>query len=102
MADYKQALESDPNNALAHHNLALVLWKLGNTQQALTEFEQAIMIAPDYAQAYLNRGLLHAEESKTQEALIDLEQAGQLFQAQGDKEAYQEVQAQTRKLRQNN
>ena len=102
MADYEQALKSDPNNALAHHNLALVFWKLGKIQQALTEFEQALTIAPDYAQAYLNRGLLYAEESKTQQALVDLEQAGRLFQAQGDSEAYQDVQAQTQKLRQKN
>lgn len=46
-ADFRRALEADPNLAVAHFNLALSLDEIGDHDQATAHFRMALERAPD-------------------------------------------------------
>src|SRR6202050_4875847 len=56
VADYRKALELEPNDADTHYNLALTLNYKGDSRQAAEEFEQAIRLKPNWAEAHLGLG----------------------------------------------
>jgi tetratricopeptide (TPR) repeat protein len=53
------AISANPLNYLAHNELAQVLRKQGQFEQALSHYELAIKSWPAFAQGYLNRGILY-------------------------------------------
>ena len=53
------AISANPLSYLAHNELAQVLRKQGEFQQALNHYELAIKSWPAFAQGYLNRGILY-------------------------------------------
>ncbi len=55
---YAQVLQLDPNFADAHVKLSFVLYKLGETDMALSEAQSALAQLPDNAEAHKNKGLV--------------------------------------------
>jgi tetratricopeptide (TPR) repeat protein len=62
---------------------------LGDKQGAIDDFNLAIKFNPNYAYTYNNRGLVRYELGDNQGAIGDFQQAANLFQQQGNIEAYQ-------------
>jgi tetratricopeptide (TPR) repeat protein len=46
IANYRKALEVEPNDATMHYDLALALKYKGDTKQAVEEFESALSLKP--------------------------------------------------------
>src|SRR5579859_3019829 len=55
IANYRKALEIEPNDAVTHYDLALALKYKGDTREALKEFQAALSLRPKWAAAH--RGL---------------------------------------------
>lgn len=75
MADVNQALEINPNSAMAHNMLGLLQLQNGNFGGALASFEAAIAADENYAAAYLNRGRTHHLMGNVELALADMDYA---------------------------
>jgi cytochrome c-type biogenesis protein CcmH/NrfG len=56
IADYRKALELEPNDPLTHYNLALALKYKGESSGAATEFQAALRLKPKWADAYYGLG----------------------------------------------
>ncbi len=56
IANYRKALELEPNDALTHYNLALALKYKGEARQAVDEFEAALRLKPKWADAQYGLG----------------------------------------------
>ena len=87
--DFNQAIKINSNDALAYNNRGIVRSELGDKQGAIDDFNQAIKINPNYADAYKNRGIVRYELGDNQGAIDNFQQAANLFQQQGNMEAYQ-------------
>jgi tetratricopeptide (TPR) repeat protein len=78
----EKAQAAKPQDAEAHNNLGVALYKLGKSDDAIACYQQAIKIKPDYRDALNNLGNIfyergqsfHAQE-KTSEAILNYEQA---------------------------
>jgi len=75
---YTAAIAVNPDNFLAHTNLAVVLKKDGRSAEAIGHLREAIRIKPTFQAAHLNLGLALSDEGRAAEALVHLEQALQL------------------------
>lgn len=53
-----QAVEIDPREAVAQHQLGLLYRKTGRLEQALQAYEKALKIDPEYAMAHYNLAVL--------------------------------------------
>ena len=60
----------NPNNAIAHNNLGVVLARKGNAIEAGSQFFEAIRINSDYAGAYYNLGKIFSNQGKTEDAIL--------------------------------
>ena len=68
---YKQALLLDPDNAVAHNNLACIYFdELNHEAKALYHFQEAINQNPHYAMAHFNRGRLLSKLEQFNEAAL--------------------------------
>src|SRR5437763_9065115 len=56
IADYRKALELEPNDPLTHYNLALALKYEGEGRGAATEFQAALRLKPKWAEAHYGLG----------------------------------------------
>src|SRR5271169_2935758 len=56
IADYRKALELEPNDADTHYNLALALKYKGDPRQAVEEFEAALRLKPKWGDAHYGLG----------------------------------------------
>ncbi|MBO1051298.1 MAG: serine protease [Dolichospermum sp. DET73] len=89
--DYNQTIKINPNYAYAYNNRGLLRDDLGDKQGAIDDYNQAIKINPNYALAYYNRGTIRYSLGDKQQAVSDLQQAANIFQQQGNREAYQQI-----------
>ena len=71
----KQRPDALEKLAVAHSDLAVVLWQLGKLPEAIGHFEQALRIKPDYAEAHFNLGNFLQQAGKLPEAIGHFEQA---------------------------
>ena len=71
---FQQAIERDPDDAVAHNHLGILQRRQGRFQDALVEYQRAIKIDAKYAGAHLNLGILFDLY------LQDLEKALQQYQ----------------------
>ncbi len=76
-ADFKQALQQSPDNALILYSYATYLAKQGNTEEAVRLYTQLLQHNPTMAQAYFNRAILQLPTNKAA-AEADLSKAGEL------------------------
>lgn len=72
---FKEASEKDPNNAVVHNNLGLVLAKKGLYAEAASEYESALEIDENCAECLNNYGMLKSMMGDTAEAKRFLEEA---------------------------
>src|SRR5262250_2537064 len=56
IADYRKALELEPNDALTHYDLALALKYKGEAAHAVEEFQAALRLKPNWADAHYGIG----------------------------------------------
>ena len=71
---FLQAIEHDPEDAVAHNHLGILQRRQGHFQEALAQYQRAIEIDSGYARAHLNLGILFDLY------LQDLEKALQQYQ----------------------
>ena len=65
----RQAISLVDNNAGYHMNLATVLDKSGELEEAVTHYGRAIALAPDYPDPYYNLGDLYLREGRPDKAI---------------------------------
>jgi tetratricopeptide (TPR) repeat protein len=75
---WEATLAGNPNCAVAHDGLGVVLLQSGVANEAIPHFRQAIQIMPDYAQAYYNLGNALAQEGSLDEAMTNYQAALQI------------------------
>ena len=51
---FRQVLELDPNDAMAHNNLGVALLQQGEVEEAIVHFSKALSIDPSYRTAQEN------------------------------------------------
>ena len=56
-----KAIESSPDNAVAHNNLGNALADLKQQDAAVASYDKAIALKPDYAMAWSNLSLLYIQ-----------------------------------------
>ena len=78
IAEYDQAIELDPQYALAYTNRGNAYAGLGQLQRAIQDFDEAIRLDPQDAGAYSNRGGAYVDLGQPQRAIEDLDEAIQL------------------------
>ncbi len=91
LKDCNQALELNPNYAMAYNNRGLLYDNQGKTELALADYKQAISFNSNNANAYANLGLLYQQMGDIEAARSNLQKAEQLFIAQGNTAAAQQV-----------
>jgi Tfp pilus assembly protein PilF len=75
VAAYRQAIKLQPDYALAHYNLGIVLAEQKKVDEAVAAYRQAIKLQPDYAKAHNNLGNALYEQKKLDEAVAAYRQA---------------------------
>lgn len=68
---FSQAIQDQPNLAIAHYNRGVVHFVLQHYDAAFADYSQTIRLDPDYTQAYVNRGNLHSQQGRAAAALDD-------------------------------
>jgi tetratricopeptide (TPR) repeat protein/tRNA A-37 threonylcarbamoyl transferase component Bud32 len=75
VANYRLALEKNPQHYWAHYQLGRCLLSLGQREDALAELGACVVLAPDRPWGYSTRGLALALSGRTTEAARDLAHA---------------------------
>lgn len=73
--DYKRAVDSAPDHALAYVNWGIELAQDGRVNEALAKFEQASVISPHRYEIYLNWGVALAKLNRLDEAIEKFREA---------------------------
>lgn len=72
-AEYRQALDGDPNDPQAHNNLGYLLQRLGRPEEALIEYEKSVAADPRYITAHGNLAAVLLQLGRTDEAIAHLQ-----------------------------
>jgi tetratricopeptide (TPR) repeat protein len=83
---YQQALEIDPELAIAHNNLGMTLKALGQFADAIAHYQKAIELQPNYAEAHQNLGVILLKTGNVSESLAAFQQAIALHDQTGSTE----------------
>ena len=67
LAEWKKALEIDPNDARANNGIAIALSVSGDSDDAIAYLRKATQINPDFFEAYYNLGLELAKKERVEE-----------------------------------
>ncbi|HXX22885.1 MAG TPA: tetratricopeptide repeat protein [Terriglobia bacterium] len=78
IAEWKKALEINPEDPMANNNLGAHLLKRGQLDEAIPHFAKAADLKPDYADAQNNLGIVLLQKGKVDEAIEHLEKAEEL------------------------
>jgi tetratricopeptide (TPR) repeat protein len=68
---YKQVIELEPGNIIAHGRLGLALAKVNRIDEAIEEFRIVLKARPDDVEMHCNVGILLEKKDKTAEAIED-------------------------------
>ncbi|MFE4104657.1 tetratricopeptide repeat protein [Almyronema epifaneia] len=99
IADYNAAILLDPSSANAYATRAGALGILQDYTGAIADYDQALEIDPNLAAAYGGRGLARYRNGDPSGGIADLERAADLFQNQGQLQAYQQTLATLERLK---
>ncbi|MGI0496854.1 tetratricopeptide repeat protein, partial [Limnospira platensis] len=66
---WREFLEIEPNNAIAHYNLGNALADQGKLPEAIEAYRRALALDPNYAAAHDNLGIALADQGKLPEAI---------------------------------
>ena len=69
MFAFKKVTQLNPNYAIGHNNLGIVLHKAGKLEKAVEAYNNAITIKPDYFEAYFNMGNALKDQDKLEESI---------------------------------
>jgi len=75
---YRQVLEAEENNPVAHNNLGFLLAQNGQLKEAMEEYSRAIELSPGYSTPYTNLGQAYLALNQLTEAGANLDRAVQL------------------------
>ncbi len=75
MSHYQLAVDCDPENAQAHHNLATLLHRRGKIDEAIDQYGLAIRANPRYFNAHVHLGQLFQEQGRLDEAIEEFQKA---------------------------
>jgi len=78
LAEYRKALEIDPNRFQAHNNLANLLSTTGAQDEAFREYQEALRLNPDAAVTHINFATLLSEMGRFDDAMNEYTKATQL------------------------
>jgi len=78
IAEWKKALEINPDDPMANNNLGTHLLKRGQPDDALPRFQKAVDLKPDYADAQNNLGIVLLQKGRVGEAVEHLEKAEEI------------------------
>jgi tetratricopeptide (TPR) repeat protein/V8-like Glu-specific endopeptidase len=78
LSDIDQAIEIEPNSAIAHTGKCFMLTDFGNQAAALDACDRSIKLNPKIAVSFIVRGLVRMQMNKTSTAIDDFQQAIQL------------------------
>ena len=78
IAEWKKALEVNPDDPMANNNLGTHLLKRGQLDEAIPHFEKAVSLKPDYADAQNNLGIVLLQKGRAGEAIEHLEKAEEI------------------------
>lgn len=81
IAAYREAIQSRPDFAEAHHNLGNICFKLGRREEALACFRECVRVKPGYAPGHYSIGLWFELNSQLPEALESYREAVRLAPA---------------------
>jgi tetratricopeptide (TPR) repeat protein/S1-C subfamily serine protease len=91
IADYSQGIKLDPFSILAYGNRGNAYKVLEQYPQAIADYTQVIKLDPNSADIYISRGITFAMQKRYPQAKADLQKAAELFRAQNNTAAYQQV-----------
>jgi serine/threonine-protein kinase len=74
-ANSRKAITSDPNDAEAHHDLGVRLWRNGQIDEAISSFRRAIALDPKLVQAHRAIGSVFAAQGRLDEAIASYQKA---------------------------
>jgi len=80
IAEYKKAVEINPEYAEAHFNLGLSYYRKGMYDEAIAAFNRAIEINPEYTKAHNNVAILYYHKGEYSLAIKHCDRAMQLGQ----------------------
>ena len=76
IAEFKAAIDSNPNDVENRVKLAVVLTEQGESDSAIAHLEDAIRINPNYADAYYQLGcILDSEKNELEAAIVKYQEA---------------------------
>ena len=75
IAEWKKALELDPEDAKANYNLGLDLTRDGRLDEAIPHFEKAVLADPRFAEGHSNLGIARAQKGEVDEAIRHFQKA---------------------------
>jgi tetratricopeptide (TPR) repeat protein len=78
IAQYKTALQIQPNDADSHNNLGAVLRQKGKVDEAITQYHLALQIKPALAEAHYNLGIALQQKGRTAQAISQYQEALQI------------------------
>ena len=75
---YHELINLEPNNAVYHNNLGIILHKMERYEEALVEKQRAIELEPDNARCHDNLGATLHEMKRYEEARVEKQKAVEL------------------------
>jgi predicted O-linked N-acetylglucosamine transferase (SPINDLY family) len=78
IADFRRAVQIDPDNAVAHGNLGLALILQGRLDEAIANCRRCVELKPDVAEGYSNLGRAWMAQGRIEEALACFRRALEL------------------------
>lgn len=78
LQDIDKTIALAPDLAFAHYNRALILNRMGRTEEAINSYTLSLKLEPTLAEAYFNRGLIKIQNNQQTEGLKDLSRAGEM------------------------
>lgn len=97
--DYTQALFIQPDASLVYNHRCVAYYGAGKYGDAIADCNQALSLKPNFAGSYFNRGRARAALKDNKGAFEDYQKAAKLFLKAGNKESYQVVLKELRKLK---
>jgi tetratricopeptide (TPR) repeat protein len=84
MAEWKKALELDPEDAKANYILGVDLTRDGRLDEAIRHFQKAVEVDPDFAEAHNNLGIFLLQKGNLDEAIRHFQKAVELVPDYGN------------------
>ncbi len=84
IAEWRRALKLSPDDAKAHNNLGIVLWRKGQFDEAVTHYLKALEVKPDYPEASNNLGVAFVHRGKWDAAITQFQKALQTYPDSAD------------------